>query len=398
MTTTSPMSVHDRVAAVLRGEKPDRLPFIDRIDVWYACHKRNGTLPAEFAGRPPAEIHRAIGMGQQKFVVPYLLKLHGVEVIARFNGQICYHETDPCLEFFCGMFDYLDTTKAGVTQTELITPVGKLRVQHELLEDNVATGTEHYIREHFIKEDEDYKTVEYLIEHAEFVPRFDRVSEQESLLGDIGYVVPMAPRLPFQQVLLEYLGEVSLFYALNDSAAQVERLMTVLDDQLAEILARLKDLPVAYVEFPDNLHGLMTNPRLFARYSLPGYQRHCETLHRQGKKAGSHTDGDVKPLLSLLAESGLDVCESFSPYPLTPCTFDEAWQAWRGKPLIWGGIPSPILEERTSQADFEDYVRILLNTVGDGPIILGVGDLVMGHNSIERVRAIARQVEAHPIR
>src|SRR3989304_3999556 len=240
MTTTSPMSVHDRVAAVLRGEKPDRLPFIDRIDVWYACHKRNGTLPAEFAGRPPAEIHRAIGMGQQKFVVPYLLKLHGVEVIARFNGQICYHETDPCLEFF-------------------------------------------------IKEDDDYKTVEYLIEHAEFVPRFDRVSEQESLLGDIGYVVPMAPRLPFQQVLLEYLGEVSLFYALNDSAAQVERLMTVLDDQLAEILARLGDLPVAYVEFPDNLHGLMTNPRLFARYSLPGYQRPCETLHRQGKKAGSHT-------------------------------------------------------------------------------------------------------------
>jgi len=397
MSTPTPMSVRRRVAAVLRGEKPDRLPFVDRIDVWYACHTRSGTLPPEFVGRSPTEIHRAIGMGQQKFVVPYLLRLRGVEVIAHLNGRLCYHETDPCLEFFCGMFDYLDTTQAGVTRTELITPVGRLHVQHELLADNVATGTEHYIREHFIKDDDDYKAVEYLIEHSEFVPRFEMVSEQESLLSDIGYVVPMVPRMPFQQVLLEYLGEVPLFYALNDSPARVERLMAVLDNQLSEILARLADLPMAYVELPDNLHGLMTNPRLFARYSLPGYQRHCETLHRQRKKVGSHTDGNVKPLLSLLAESGLDVCESFSPYPLTPCTFDEAWHAWHGRPIIWGGIPSPILEERTNQGDFQEYVRNLLNTVGAGPIILGVGDLVMGHNSIERVRAIAHQVEAHPI-
>ncbi len=397
MSTSTPMSVRQRVAAVLRGEKPDRLPFVDRIDVWYACHKRSGTLPPEFVGRSPTEIHRAIGMGQQKFVVPYLLRLRGVELIARFNGQVCYHETDPCLEFFCGMFDYLDTAQAGLTVTELTTPVGKLRVQHELLEENVASGTEHYIREHFIKEDQDYRTVEYLIEHAEFVPRFEKVAELEALLGEIAFVVPMVPRIPFQQALLEYLGEVQLFYALNDNPARVDRLMAVLDQQLADILSRLADLPAAYVEFPDNLHGLMTNPRLFARYCLPGYQRHCQTLHRQGRVAGSHTDGNVKPLLSLLAESGLDVCESFSPYPLTPCTFEEAWQAWRGKPLIWGGIPSPILEARTSQADFQRYVRDLLQTVGPGPIILGVGDLVMGHNSIERVREIAEMVEAHPV-
>ena len=35
----------------------------------------------------------------------------------------------------------------------------------------------------------------------------------------------------------------------------------------------------------------------------------------------------------------------------------------------------------------------MLDTVGDGRIILGVGDLVMGNNSIERVRWIAERVE-----
>ena len=142
----------------------------------------------------------------------------------------------------------------------------------------------------------------------------------------------------------------------------------------------------------------MTNPRLFARYCLPDYQRYTGILHGQGRKVGSHTDGDVGPLLALLKESGLDVCESISPFPLTPCTFDEVWTAWRGGPIIWGGIPSPLLEEdRTDEAAFREFVAHLLETVGAGPIILGVGDLVMGNNSIERVKYIAEQVETHEL-
>jgi hypothetical protein len=157
-------------------------------------------------------------------------------------------------------------------------------------------------------------------------------------------------------------------------------------------------MPLSYVEFPDNLHGGMTNPRLFARYCLPDLQHYTEILHTHGKKAGSHTDGDVKPLLLLLKESGLDVCESISPFPLTQSTFDEVWEAWRAGPIIWGGIPSPILElERTDDNAFRAFVAHLLETVGDAPIILGIGDLVMGNNSIERVKYIAELVEAHEI-
>ena len=73
------------------------------------------------------------------------------------------------------------------------------------------------------------------------------------------------------------------------------------------------------LEFVDNLDELTTNSCLFAEYCLPSYQRYTEILHGQGKKAGSHMDGNVKTLLNLLSESGLDVCESFSPFPLTSC-------------------------------------------------------------------------------
>jgi uroporphyrinogen-III decarboxylase len=139
----------------------------------------------------------------------------------------------------------------------------------------------------------------------------------------------------------------------------------------------------------------MTNPKLFAEFCLPYYQRYVEILHGQDKKVGSHTDGNLKPLLNLLAESGLDVCESFSPFPLTECTFEDAWKAWQDGPMIWGGIPSPILEERTSQNEFQQYIEGLLRVIADRPMILGVGDMVMVNNSIERVRDIANKVEDH---
>lgn len=394
MTTSQPpMTVQERVNTVLRRQKPDRLPFIDRLEVWYRVHTRAGTLPEEYRGLSVTEIHRLVGIGQQVYLVPYAYKMHGVEVVARFNGEVFFHEYEPVMEFFCGISELAGYEKSGVTEIELLTPMGKLKAQHELLPENILSGTEPYLKEHLIKTDEDYRTLEYILDKQEYIPRYEKVIQEQDRLGGIGYVVPMTPRIPFQQVLLEYLGELELFYALSDAPEMVRRLMHVLDIQLTEILHHLADLDYLYIEFPDNLHGLMTNPRLFAQYSLPYYQRYCEILHAQGKVVGSHTDGNVKPLLSLLAESGLDVCESFSPTPLTPCTFEEAWNSWRKGPLIWGGIPSPVLEARTPEAEFIRYVQDILNLVQDNPIILGVGDMVMGHNSIERVRYIVEQVE-----
>ena len=74
---------------------------------------------------------------------------------------------------------------------------------------------------------------------------------------------------------------------------------------------------------------------------------------------------------------------------------DFTWSAWQDGPLIWGGIPSPILEERTGESEFHLYVQRLLETIGDRPIILGVGDMVMGNNLLERVRYVANRIEDH---
>lgn len=392
------LSMHDRVQAVLQGMQPDRLPFIDRMEIWYKSKCWSGSLPAKYHEMSLDGIHQSVGIGRQKFTAPYAFKLRNIEVVCTFENEIIFRDFEPVTEYFPAQWapDQIPRDKAGTTTIEYVAPVGKLSLAYEVAESMVTMGgMEPYLTHHLIKGEEDYRTAEYIIEHTEIIPQFDKIREDQRELGDNGFVVPCLHRIPFQQALLEYLGEVPLFTALYDSPQQLNRLIHLLDQQFMEILRQMVDLPSIYVEFGDNLDGTMTNPKLFKKYSLPYYQKYTDILHGQGKKVGSHTDGNVKPLLNLLAQSSLDVCESFSPAPLTECTFAEAWETWQNGPLIWGGVPSPILEERTGEAEFQDYIHRLLEIIGNHNIILGVGDMVLGNNLIERVEYIAKEVEQH---
>jgi hypothetical protein len=386
--------MRQRALTVLQGEMPRRLPFITRLEAWYKSHTRTNTLPEHLRGLTLDQVHAAVGIGRLKFSAPFAFRLHGVEIQATFNGDPLYHDYEPVIENFPGLWDIVPTDRAGETVTELITPRGRLILQHTLLPDNVLTGTDPYLKRHLIQDENDFHVLEYILEKTEYVPLYEKIYDDEARVGEHGLVVPLLYRIPFQQVLLEYFGEVPLFRALHQRTDQVHRLFDLLDQQMMIIIQEISTLDVPYVEFPDNLHGPMTSPRLFKEYCLPMYQKYCEALHAQGKKVGSHTDGDMRPLLDLLPQSGLDVCESFSPSPLTKCTFEEAWHAWEGGPLIWGAIPSPILEEWVSEADFHAYMQNLFEKI-DRPIILGIVDLFMHHNSIERATSIASWIESN---
>jgi hypothetical protein len=409
--------IRGRVLAVLQGTQPERLPFIDRLELWFASQIRAGTLPGEFMTDSPSpmvssvlvslptdsqamplpEVHRRVGMGQQLMMMAHARRLCRCELVIDLEGETVYRETDPVIDFFPRMYDILPLDRPGETVVQIITPVGSLTIKNNLTPAMVAASAVPLMREHPVKDATDARVLEYIVEHSEYVSKHEDVYEQQGKMGDIGFVVPLLSRVPFQQIVLDFVGEIDLFYMLYDNPQLVDRMMAFLDTQLMEDFRRLADLSWPYVQCPDNTDGVITNPKLFEKYNLPYYQKYAEILHEQGKKFGSHTDGNLRSLLGLLGESGLDVCEAFSPAPLTECTFEEAWSAWKGGPIIWGGIPSPILQEQTSETEFKSYVEHLLQTVGEHRIILGVGDMVMADNLIERVRYIADRVEQHKI-
>lgn len=87
-------TMRERVIAVLRGDTPERPPFIDRMELWYRSMCEQNRLPEKYAGLSLNAVHRAVGMGRQKFTAPYALKLRGVEVIYSFEGDIIQRESE----------------------------------------------------------------------------------------------------------------------------------------------------------------------------------------------------------------------------------------------------------------------------------------------------------------
>ena len=71
-------------------------------------------------------------------------------------------------------------------------------------------------------------------------------------------------------------------------------------------------------------------------------------------------------------------------------------ETWGTKVIIWGGIPSVLLCDPVTDAQFEDYMHDLFRTIAPGDaFILGVADNVMAEGILERVKRVTEWVEEY---
>jgi len=182
-----------------------------------------------------------------------------------FDNELICQKSDPDVRYFPAQYppEEIPRDKPGTSLVEYKTPVGSVNLSYVFAESMISlSGMEPYMTTHLIKEEADYRTIEYILERAEFVPLYEELKAEEAKVGSNGFVVPSAHRIPFQQALLEYLGEMSLFQALYESRDRLDRLIHLLDLQMVDILNRLAKTDLPYIEFGDNLGGMMTNSRM----------------------------------------------------------------------------------------------------------------------------------------
>jgi hypothetical protein len=379
------------VQAVLAGSRPLHLPWVARLDIWYGAHRRADTLPPEFTGLDLPAIHQHLGVGRLRHVPVFTYRLRGVDCVITRNGELLQHEFEPCLRF-PAPWEAVSREHFGETLFELRTPAGRGRIRYIYNESMAAGSLAQYLVEHFISDRDGYRVAEYIVERAEVQARYEDYAREAAAIGPDGCATAILDRTPFQRVLLDFVGEQATFYALHDEPALVERLLAALAPQAEELLELGARSPAEVVELADNLDGFMTNPRLFRRFVMPYYQHASVRLARAGKHLASHVDGDLSTLAGLLPESGLRIAEAFTPAPMTQCDFRDAYSLWRDGPLIWGGIPSIILEATTPEAEFEAYLTHLDETIGaTGRMILGIGDQATGLTLVPRLRRIAER-------
>ena len=148
-----------------------------------------------------------------------------------------------------------------------------------------------------------------------------------------------------------------------------------------------------FLQVGGNITAAVVSPRLFARYAMPFFRQVTDLLHAGGKHAQYHFDGWVRPLLPMIAESGLDCIEALTPQPSGDVTLAEAIAALQGKVLIQGGMPAALVTHGFDQEECGRYALETIRIAKTGRVALGMGDNVPPDGDLERVRLITRLVE-----
>ena len=365
------MTHRERILAVLDRKPPDRIPWAPRLQLWYNARAAEGNLPARYRGMSLREMERAMGVATPA--------REGRVFRTRYEG-----------------LEVRRTAKGGQILTEFITPVGtvsQLDVQSDTLEGYADSGLP---IEHPIKRVEDYGVMEYITEHTYFDPAYDDYLAYEQQIGDDGYPMVSVGDCPFHHFLLRLSGYHAAYYELADHLPQVEHLIQVMEQvEMARLWPVVLDSPARLILHGIHFDSQMTPPKLFERYITPYYRQITPQLHARGKVLTYHADDDSKLILEQVRDAGFDMAECFATAPLVTVTLEEARRAWGNDVIIFGGVPSIILEQEVmSDAEFEAYMRDVFRTIAPGDaMILGVSDNVMPRAKIERIERITQMVQ-----
>ena len=365
------MTNRERLQAIMAGRSPDRIPWIPRLQVWHTAHQRAGTLPERYRDMSLRDVERDLGMGTPA--------RDGRVFRARQEGDV----------------EVTGRDEGGTRLTEYRTPAGTVSIRQRHSDELDAAGIGGMEIEHLIKGPGDYAAASYLLSHMRYEPAYDDYTAYDADIGDSGYPMVSVGDCPLHYFLQKLVGYNNAYYHLTDFTVQVEELlelMTVNDRQ--HLWPVVADSPAGLVLHGVHLDSQITPPPLFERYITPYYQEFSALLHERGKKLCMHADNDSRLILEHIRDAGYDMVETFTTDPQVTCTLEEARHTWGTDVIIWGAVPSVILEPVFSEGEFEAYMRRVFRTAAPGDaFILGVADNVMPAARIERLQRITEMVE-----
>jgi hypothetical protein len=372
MTTPQTMTNRQRFMAVLKSETPDLLPWFPRLEIWYEANRLERTLPERYQGVSLVDIYRKLGMG--------------------------FHDRDlaNCAIFQIQLRGVDVKTEEGEKGIRTIyrTPLGSVSTLLSTTEEMRRKGIRGLEVEHLIKGPEDYAPVEYIIAHTEIIPTYENYLATEANLGEDGIVFPYLGQDPMDRILQELIGYNLAYYHLADYPEKVDHLYQALCEHYLKIQAIALDSPATLLRHGEHFDSFMTPVRIFNKYMLPYFQPFAEKLHARGKYLACHADADSSKLLQSIVDCGFDVADCFVTIPMVPLTIERSRAVFGSKVIIWGGIPSILLEETTSDQEFDDYVLDLFRKIiPANRFILGLADNVMPSSKIERVERVQNMIK-----
>lgn len=362
------MTQRQMFLAVARGEHLDKLPFGARIDLWYNYNFAHNTLPEKYRGWSETDIIRDLGGCSRRCTPQTAVKevYRGVEVVEKSDP--------PCIT------------------TEYITPVGTVSKKEVL---DTAEGAHVWFGlEKLFKSAKDYPVIKYMMENAVPVEDFQPFYKARDEVGEDG-IVMTGTFSPIQRVMRDIIGYELFFYELADHPREVEELIEVAKDLERRKLKIVIECESEIVLVAANWIDVIHTP-VFRKYFIPWFHEVTDFLHNRGKLAAAHVDGEMRRLLPMCRETGVDLIEAWTPAPMTSVTTAELRKAWGDQVVIWGGIPAILFEPQYSDEQFDTYIKNLFREIAPGyNFIVGMGDNLPFDADINRVRRVVELIDKY---
>lgn len=393
MTTTH----KQRILMAARGEMPDVIPYVPRIDLWYNANSISGTLPERHRGRTQDEISRAEGWALHKVVPEYLKVRKPEDSLHRAMGVFSLKET-PFQYRFSSDIEIKVKRKGDSTHVEYYTPIGMVSTSTIFTDEMRRAGASiTWVEEHIIKRPEDYRIVGYIFENLEIMPDADDYTKWKNEIGEDGVAVAMGVMAasPMHHILKYFMDPTKFYYHYNDYPKQMRALAQSMENYFDQVLKITLNSPAEAVLWGGNFDDMITYPSFFEKEIMPWLRKAADTLDANEKMIICHCDGENLGLMNLIRESGMHVAEAVTPHPMTKVTIEEYYQRWSEKVTIFGGIPEMLLlAETATDEDLEDYLDHLFKVIAPGKrLILGIADTTPPKAVFERLVRIGERIE-----
>jgi uroporphyrinogen decarboxylase len=204
-------------------------------------------------------------------------------------------------------------------------------------------------------------------------------------IGEEVFAVPQYLRAGLEHLLLDF--------ALRPELAK--RLTRISVEYYVELYRRVIAEGVEIILLGDDYAwkmGPFMSPAHFAEFILPGFTTVVQEIKRAGAHVIKHTDGDIRKLVDMFVEAGVDALGPLEPVPDMP--LDALKRHLDGKAALVGNVEVDLLCRGTVD-EVVAATRHLLRTVSPGGgHIMSSGNSIISAVRPENYRALVETTKA----
>lgn len=349
------MTSRERLLTVLRGSKPDRLPWAPLIDEYFTSSLPSG------------------------------LEMDVVETL-RYIGADVMERHVPVIKERCEKVAVEEEREGNDIVKRFITPAGTLT------EKQRVTATTTFRSEFRIKGRDDLEAYRYIVENTEYEPNYEAFRQRDLSIGEDGLATADGPRTPIQRLLQDDMGLEGVVYGLVDYKEELESVMRTMHERNKEVYRLICRSPAEAVIAYEDTSSTVISPSYFHKYCAPFIDEYADICHDAGKWFITHMCGKLSVFNEQIKAGHQDGVDSVCPPPTGDTWPHEAREAWGLEKVIIGGIDPPTLARMSVEETREYVTRVLDQMPTFGGFILSTGDATAYGTPVENLRAVAQIV------